>query len=296
MWQLHEQRCLLMGTDPRFTAPIDPNRGYHLIWNPQTGQWQTIPMPHNVPSIRTSTFQQVPSPKNYLIPNSQNTVQHLPMIMNQNIPLSGIQQPLPPSSVLPYMNRHVPPPSQGINLPRTDVPPPNFNQNSVYSNQNMHLLQNNQSPYNIQQNSHNLQQNPHNLQQNPHILQQNPQNPHILQQNSNQQQNIYSQNAQHLINNNSNHVSHNLMSQQKIIPQHIPLPPHQNPSLSGQITNLNTMIPPPNANSPHQKYPSQNASRAILSTLPPLLPANNPLGTKCEKTEEDYIQVYYFSF
>lgn len=47
LWRQHEQHCLLMGTDPRFTAPYDPARGagYHCIWNPATGQWQNYTTP-----------------------------------------------------------------------------------------------------------------------------------------------------------------------------------------------------------------------------------------------------------
>ncbi|KAJ8960974.1 hypothetical protein NQ318_020278 [Aromia moschata] len=45
MWRQHEMNCMMIGTDPRFTAPFDPNRGYQYIWNPQIGQWQNYPLP-----------------------------------------------------------------------------------------------------------------------------------------------------------------------------------------------------------------------------------------------------------
>lgn len=38
LWRQHEVNCLLIGTDPRFTAPFDPNKPYQLIWNPQLGE------------------------------------------------------------------------------------------------------------------------------------------------------------------------------------------------------------------------------------------------------------------
>lgn len=38
MWRQHELNCMMIGTDPRFTAPFDPSRGYQCIWNPQIGE------------------------------------------------------------------------------------------------------------------------------------------------------------------------------------------------------------------------------------------------------------------
>lgn len=38
LWRQHEVNCLLIGTDPRFTAPFDPSKPYQCIWNPQLGK------------------------------------------------------------------------------------------------------------------------------------------------------------------------------------------------------------------------------------------------------------------
>lgn len=37
LWRQHEVNCLMIGTDPRFTAPFDPSKPYQLIWSPQLG-------------------------------------------------------------------------------------------------------------------------------------------------------------------------------------------------------------------------------------------------------------------
>lgn len=38
LWRQHEMNCLMIGTDPRFTAPFDPSKPYQCIWNPQLGK------------------------------------------------------------------------------------------------------------------------------------------------------------------------------------------------------------------------------------------------------------------
>lgn len=42
MWRQHEMNCLMVGTDPRFTAPFDPSKPYQLIWNPQLGNFNML--------------------------------------------------------------------------------------------------------------------------------------------------------------------------------------------------------------------------------------------------------------
>lgn len=73
LWRQHEQRCLLLGTDPRFTSPFDPNRGYQCIWNPQTGQWQPILPPNqNFQGMQTPQgfMPNIPPPGHQLITNN----------------------------------------------------------------------------------------------------------------------------------------------------------------------------------------------------------------------------------
>ncbi|XP_066260562.1 histone-lysine N-methyltransferase Set2 [Euwallacea similis] len=43
LWRQHEINCMLIGADPRFTAPFDPSKGFQYIWNPSLGQWQALP-------------------------------------------------------------------------------------------------------------------------------------------------------------------------------------------------------------------------------------------------------------
>lgn len=38
LWRQHEMNCMMIGTDPRFTAPFDPSKPYQCIWNPQLGK------------------------------------------------------------------------------------------------------------------------------------------------------------------------------------------------------------------------------------------------------------------
>lgn len=97
LWRQHEQRCLSMGTDPRFTAPFDPNRGYHCIWNPQTGQWQPVLPPSQgliqTPSGLISTNQGIN--QNIPPPNLQHLVASLQNMTpsNQYMPSSTPYNP-----------------------------------------------------------------------------------------------------------------------------------------------------------------------------------------------------------
>ncbi|XP_023021580.2 LOW QUALITY PROTEIN: SET domain containing 2 [Leptinotarsa decemlineata] len=79
LWRQHEMNCLMIGTDPRFTAPFDPSRGYQCIWNPQIGQWQNYPLPPN-----TSLYPSQP-----------------PQLPNLNIPPPQIPKSLPNYSYTP---------------------------------------------------------------------------------------------------------------------------------------------------------------------------------------------------
>ncbi|RZC36943.1 histone-lysine N-methyltransferase SETD2 [Asbolus verrucosus] len=88
MWRQHEQHCILLGTDPRLTAPFDPNRGYQCIWNPQIGQWQNYPI-------------QNPN----MIFNPQNANPNFPyMQANLHAPgmIPGAVNPIHPLPSLPY--------------------------------------------------------------------------------------------------------------------------------------------------------------------------------------------------
>lgn len=38
LWRQHEMNCMMIGSDPRFTAPFDPSKPYQCIWNPQLGK------------------------------------------------------------------------------------------------------------------------------------------------------------------------------------------------------------------------------------------------------------------
>lgn len=66
-WRQHEQNCMMIGADPRFTAPFDPTRGYQYVWNQQRGQWQ-----------------------NYKQPNNSTNMTHRNYYSSNNIPLTNI--------------------------------------------------------------------------------------------------------------------------------------------------------------------------------------------------------------
>ncbi|KAF7266294.1 hypothetical protein GWI33_020325 [Rhynchophorus ferrugineus] len=113
MWRQHEMNCMLIGADPRFTAPFDPNKGFQYIWNPSIGQWQALPVPtlqsqqvYNSPvtSQGIGGFNMTPSHKsNYL--NHYQT----PGMNVQNIPAATTQYPAP---MIP-----------GLNPPVSAIPP-----------------------------------------------------------------------------------------------------------------------------------------------------------------------------
>jgi histone-lysine N-methyltransferase SETD2 len=99
MWRQHEQHCILLGTDPRLTAPFDPNRGYQCIWNPQIGQWQNYPMqnsnmiftPQNTPTLSGMNIQ----PNNHNYSYLQSNIHGPGMIQ-------GAVNPIHPLPSLPY--------------------------------------------------------------------------------------------------------------------------------------------------------------------------------------------------
>ncbi|KAJ8945452.1 hypothetical protein NQ314_009204 [Rhamnusium bicolor] len=123
MWRQHELNCLIIGTDPRFTAPFDPNRGYQCIWNPQIGQWQNYPLPPQnqtlfSPQPPTSSNIQLPSLPNLNVPPPQlqipKSIPNFPYAshigiptslnggisqLSTNIAIAGPVQPPPPTSI-----------------------------------------------------------------------------------------------------------------------------------------------------------------------------------------------------
>ncbi|XP_056630996.1 probable histone-lysine N-methyltransferase CG1716 isoform X2 [Diorhabda sublineata] len=105
MWRQHEANCMMIGADPRFTAPFDPNRGYQLIWNPQIGQWQNCPLPS--PSRMYPTQHPLPHMSNINLPHHSKSLPPYPPLNLQNN-MNLTQPPLPPlpSNSLPG---HLPP-------------------------------------------------------------------------------------------------------------------------------------------------------------------------------------------
>lgn len=118
MWRQHEQHCILLGTDPRLTAPFDPNRGYQCIWNPQIGQWQNYPLqtpnvvfnPQNPPVMNLqATNPNYPylQPPPGIIPNNVNPLQTLPSlpyqeeVVKEDYTQVKFMGPIPPPAKLP---------------------------------------------------------------------------------------------------------------------------------------------------------------------------------------------------
>ncbi|CAG9853837.1 unnamed protein product [Phyllotreta striolata] len=129
MWRQHEMNCMLIGADPRFTAPFDPSRGYQYIWNQQIGQWQTVPLQSNPRIYHSQTaphmnMTQLPhiqkSLPNYQYPGPINMQNNLPMQI-PTLPQTGIQAHLPPIAPNPGVSQMYPGQAQ---IPLTTPPLP----------------------------------------------------------------------------------------------------------------------------------------------------------------------------
>ncbi|XP_017786038.1 PREDICTED: probable histone-lysine N-methyltransferase CG1716 [Nicrophorus vespilloides] len=140
-WRQHEKHCMMMGTDPRFTAPYDPNRGYQCIWNPQIGQWQNYALSSDqhvlFNQMPNSNFPFVPRPQNMSVPPPQKMhsipppqVHGMPHVMPNihSLPPTAINHPMPsgiPAALVPPI---VAPPtmaeaSMGSMPPMPNIPP-----------------------------------------------------------------------------------------------------------------------------------------------------------------------------
>ncbi|KAI4464179.1 histone-lysine n-methyltransferase setd2 [Holotrichia oblita] len=162
-WRQHEQRCVVMGADPRFTAPFEPNQGYQYVWNPQTGQWQNYSLPgggNPQPNFNPVHQHHQAQPQQYLpppighnphlnqamLPNMQQNqpiMKHLPPnlpqhgIVHQKPPVGFNPQPppLPPNSSQHQYNIRAPPPNLGVPPNMGNMPPnagPPLNQPQLY--------------------------------------------------------------------------------------------------------------------------------------------------------------------
>lgn len=103
--QSEQQQCTI--NDPRYPITTDPNTGYQYVWNPQMGQWQTVPVPQQTHYPYSSTVQpMLPMPN----------MPHYPY-MSQPVlpPMSGLPQVSPQK--LPSM----PPPGSSSMMPQLPV-------------------------------------------------------------------------------------------------------------------------------------------------------------------------------
>lgn len=110
MWRMHEQRCMVMGTDPRLTS-LDMTGGYQWNWNPNTAQWQAYPTSGMPPN------QQQGYPAPGLPPNQQPP----PGFSAPGLPPPNQQQPQG------FPGPGMPPPNQ--QQPQMFAPPPQVCQN-----------------------------------------------------------------------------------------------------------------------------------------------------------------------
>lgn len=139
-WRQHEQRCVVMGADPRFTAPFEPNQGYQCVWNPQTGQWQNYPLPGNqnynpnlpphhqpqytsIAHIGANQPQMVPPSMLPAMQQNQSMMKHLqqpvglPPPLHQKSPMGYNIQSLPLHQSNPSQHQYnvrAPPPNMGV--------------------------------------------------------------------------------------------------------------------------------------------------------------------------------------
>ncbi|GLV38878.1 SET domain containing 2 [Carabus blaptoides fortunei] len=109
MWRIHEQRCMVMGADPRLTS-LDMTNSYQWNWNPNTAQWQAYP------TAGMATNQQ-PPPQGYPAPGIPPTQQPPPGFSAPGLPPANQQPPgfPPPNQQQPPM--FVPPPQVCQNAP-----------------------------------------------------------------------------------------------------------------------------------------------------------------------------------
>lgn len=142
-WRQHEQRCITMGADPKFTAPFDPNQGFQCIWNPQTSQWQNFPLPNN----QAVFSQSVPIhfPVNQV--NQNLMPQHMPspqMVKQMQVvpPALNLQSKviLPPQI---QFRPNIPPPLPNMHVMAT---PQMFQQNEILQGYQMPPVQNPLNP------------------------------------------------------------------------------------------------------------------------------------------------------
>ena len=283
MWQQHEQRCLMMGTDPRLTAPYDPNQGFQYIWNSQLGQWQNFPLPSNPSPHFNLNFQNMSNNSINQYQQMSNSIQqlqptsmHLPQ--NQTPGQLGIpiNQPPPVISNMPSnissVTPHLPPQMQC-----SQTPPIQIMNACVPPNQHMMSIQQ-QFRSNLNPSSLNMPSTL-NLQQNlsippPHINMPNISVPPNVNVASNQgllpAPTLNLQQTQPLTNQMIPSNFTNVSSGQSLLPAtNITLPPTQQiPNLvmtSGFAYNMSGVITPV---STMQQLPLNSSIKSVTSSVP----------------------------
>ncbi|XP_019761367.1 probable histone-lysine N-methyltransferase CG1716 [Dendroctonus ponderosae] len=114
LWRQHEMNCMMIGADPRFTAPFDPTKGFQYIWNPAVGQWQALP----VPAVQNQGMYGSPAPaQGYNVPPHKQ-----PLLGPYSNPLMNIPG-LPGSQQYPALAPMVSGlPTQGVAHPGAAMP------------------------------------------------------------------------------------------------------------------------------------------------------------------------------
>ncbi|GJQ84695.1 hypothetical protein Trydic_g12714 [Trypoxylus dichotomus] len=297
-WRQHEQRCVVMGADPRFTAPFEPNQGYQCVWNPQTGQWQNYPLPGpppaqnfnpNIPPHHQPPQQYVPPPamghnphhnqpppQSMLPPPMQQNAPMLPPPMQQNAPMlpPPMQQNAP--MLPPPMQQNAPmlPPPMQPNAPmmkHLSQPPPHAVVHQKppmgYNPQpTMPPLPPNPNQYGVRAPLPNMNvPNMGHMQPNQH-----PMYPHHMQPQQSQPPQ---------------------MSQQQAPGYHLAME-SQNPSMHGNMVPMPNMgkQPPPLPALPYQDTIKEQEEVRFMGPIPP--PAKLPPKWKCAK--DRYGRPYYY--
>ncbi|XP_044750840.1 histone-lysine N-methyltransferase SETD2 [Coccinella septempunctata] len=128
LWIQHEKNCMLIGTDPRFTAPFDPTRGFQCIWNPQIGQWQNYPIPPSADNpLGYGHMPNMAIPAS--LPNTNIPPPHIqststyPYGMPQIQMSNGMPAPMPPLSTGRNLSHMVPPIPVGRPPLTSSLPP-----------------------------------------------------------------------------------------------------------------------------------------------------------------------------
>ncbi|XP_066157816.1 histone-lysine N-methyltransferase Set2 [Euwallacea fornicatus] len=113
LWRQHEINCMLIGADPRFTAPFDPSKGFQYIWNPSLGQWQALPSSQSQRAFGSpATNSQGTPTKQHVLNSFASPMMSVPGSIPGTPQYPGLQPNLP--AMVPGIASSLPNPVPGV--------------------------------------------------------------------------------------------------------------------------------------------------------------------------------------